>query len=172
MPAGSVVTVTITDAAGVEQTLSTVVDAAGGFSIRPEIPLADGTYGVTARTPTPQAASSRHPVGAIDTVATIGGGSLADVNAVKRRGRADQRHDDRHRVGGGRSRWWVSDADLATLDVTVTALINPDGSYSTTADLSGLTDGPLSVTVSASRCGWQYRDVDGAASPTPAPASW
>src|SRR5690606_36609686 len=33
-------------------------------------------------------------------------------------------------------------------DVTVTALINPDGSYSTTADLSSLSDGPLSVTAS------------------------
>ncbi len=42
----------------------------------------------------------------------------------------------------------VSDADPATPDVTVTAVMNPDGSYSTTADLSGLTDGPLSVTAS------------------------
>ncbi len=33
----------------------------------------------------------------------------------------------------------VSDADPATPDVTVTAVINPDGSYSATADLSGLT---------------------------------
>ncbi len=32
--------------------------------------------------------------------------------------------------------------------MTVTAVINPDGSYSTTADLSNLTDGPLSVTAS------------------------
>ena len=32
----------------------------------------------------------------------------------------------------------VSDADPATLNLTVTATINPDGSYSTTADLSGL----------------------------------
>ncbi|GAB1458668.1 hypothetical protein MASR2M50_04420 [Thauera sp.] len=42
----------------------------------------------------------------------------------------------------------VSDADPATLDLTVTAVINPDGSYSTTADLSSLSDGPLSVTAS------------------------
>ncbi|GAB1458655.1 hypothetical protein MASR2M50_04290 [Thauera sp.] len=42
----------------------------------------------------------------------------------------------------------VSDADPATPNVTVTAVINPDGSYSTTADLSGLSDGPLSVTAS------------------------
>jgi hypothetical protein len=40
----------------------------------------------------------------------------------------------------------VSDGDSATPNVTVTATVNPDGSYSTTADLSGLTDGPLSVT--------------------------
>ncbi len=40
----------------------------------------------------------------------------------------------------------VSDGDPATPDVTVTAVINPDGGYSTTADLSGLSDGPLSVT--------------------------
>ncbi|GAB1458664.1 hypothetical protein MASR2M50_04380 [Thauera sp.] len=52
----------------------------------------------------------------------------------------------------------VSDADPATPDVTVTALINPDGSYSTTADLSGLTDGPLSVTAHGHRCGRQRRD--------------
>ena len=32
----------------------------------------------------------------------------------------------------------VSDADPATPDVTFTALIDPDGGYSTTADLSGL----------------------------------
>ena len=39
----------------------------------------------------------------------------------------------------------VSDGDPATPDVTVTAVINPDGGY-TTADLSGLSDGPLIVT--------------------------
>ena len=33
-----------------------------------------------------------------------------------------------------------------TTTVTVAAVVNPDGSYSTTADLSGLADGPLTVT--------------------------
>ena len=54
--------------------------------------------------------------------------SLADVNAGQCRDRADRWHNDRHRAGtdgdaGG------CDADPAALDVTVTALINPDGQH-------------------------------------------
>ncbi|GAB1458663.1 hypothetical protein MASR2M50_04370 [Thauera sp.] len=52
----------------------------------------------------------------------------------------------------------VSDADPATPDVTVTATVNPDGSYSATADLSGLSDGPLSVTASVTDAAGNARD--------------
>ncbi|MFD1262626.1 Ig-like domain-containing protein, partial [Thauera mechernichensis] len=40
----------------------------------------------------------------------------------------------------------ISDNDPATPDVTVTTTVNADGSYGTTANLSALTDGPLTVT--------------------------
>gem|GEM_PF-2535511 len=52
-------------------------------------------------------------------------------------------------VGGGRTVTLViSDSDPSTPDITVTAVTNPDGSYSTTADLSSLSDGPLTVNAS------------------------
>ncbi|PZP26644.1 retention module-containing protein [Pseudomonas kuykendallii] len=52
-------------------------------------------------------------------------------------------------VGGGRAVTLViSDSDPSTPDITVTAVTNPDGSYSTTADLSSLSDGPLTVNAS------------------------
>ncbi|HRO38100.1 retention module-containing protein, partial [Thauera sp.] len=162
-PAGSVVTVIITDALGFEQTLSTVVDAAGNFTIRPETPLADGTYGVTARiTDTAGGVITASSAGAIDTVATIGV-SLADVNAANVA--AAPISGTTTGIESGRTvTLVVSDADPATPDVTVTAVINPDGSYSTTANLSGLIDGPLSVTVSASDAAGNTATSSGTAS--------
>ncbi len=47
-PAGSSLTLTVTDALGVTQTIVVTVDAQGGFSGTPSLPLADGPYEVTA----------------------------------------------------------------------------------------------------------------------------
>ncbi|HRA81214.1 MAG TPA: retention module-containing protein, partial [Thauera sp.] len=46
-PAGSSVTLVVTDALGVTQTIVVTVDAQGGFSGTPSLPLADGPYQVT-----------------------------------------------------------------------------------------------------------------------------
>ena len=48
-PAGSQVTVVITDAAGVSQTVVVTVDAQGGFQVTPGVALADGPYVVAAQ---------------------------------------------------------------------------------------------------------------------------
>ncbi|MGU5717099.1 retention module-containing protein, partial [Aeromonas taiwanensis] len=143
-PAGSTVTLTVTDANGNQQTLTTTVQPDGSYSADVVTPLPDGGYDVTASVTDP--AGNRGTAsddGSVDTTANITV-SLDDVNAANVANAPISGTSD---VGPGRTVTLViSDANGAK--VTVTAVTDADGNYNTRANLSGLADGNLTVDAS------------------------
>jgi Ca2+-binding RTX toxin-like protein len=136
------------DSATPDVTVTATVNPDGSYSTTADLSgLTDGPLIVTASvTDVAGNAATANATAALDTSAGITV-SLVDVNAAN--ATAAPISGTTTAIEAGQTvTLVVSDADPATPDVTVTAVINPDGSYSTTANLSGLTDGPLSVTAS------------------------
>ncbi|MDP2536167.1 Ig-like domain-containing protein [Alteromonas stellipolaris] len=71
LPAGSTVTLSVTDSAGNTQTFTALVDASGNFSADVPAPLAEGDYSVTATDSNSNSASVTDNNGIVDTVAPV-----------------------------------------------------------------------------------------------------
>ncbi|MFM4995377.1 retention module-containing protein [Aeromonas sanarellii] len=141
---GSTVTLTVTDANGNQQTLTATVQPDGSYSTDVLTPLPDGGYEVTARVTDPAGnTGSATDDGSVDTIATITV-SLEDVNAANV---ADAPISGTSDVGPGRTVTLII-TDANGKSVTISAVTDADGSYRTTADLSGLADGNLVVDAS------------------------
>ncbi|WP_421303483.1 retention module-containing protein, partial [Aeromonas taiwanensis] len=143
-PAGSTVTLVVTDGNGNQQTLTATVQPDGSYSADIVTPLPDGGYDVTASVTDP--AGNRGTAsddGSVDTTAHITV-SLDDVNAANVTNALISGTSD---VGPNRTMTLVI-SDAKGDKVTVTAVTDVDGNYRTTADLSGLADGNLTVVAS------------------------
>ncbi len=147
---GRMVTLVVSDgdSATPDVTFTAVINPDGSYSTMADLSgLTDGPLSVTATvTDAAGNVATANDTASLDTSAGISV-SLADVNAAN--AAAVPISGTTTGIEPGRTvTLVVSDADPATPNVSVTAVINPDGSYSTTADLSNLSDGPLSVTAS------------------------
>ncbi|WOX49141.1 retention module-containing protein [Aeromonas sp. XH] len=141
---GSAVTLTVTDANGNQQTLTATVQPDGSYSTDVLTPLPDGGYEVTAKVTDPAGnTGSATDDGSVDTTATITV-SLDEVNGGNVGNAPISGTSD---VGPGRTVTLII-TDANGKSVTVTAQTDADGSYQTTADLSGLADGNLVVDAS------------------------
>ncbi|WP_235713162.1 Ig-like domain-containing protein, partial [Aeromonas caviae] len=141
---GSTVTLTVTDANGNQQTLTATVQLDGSYSADVVTPLPDGGYDVTASVTDPAGnRGTSSDDGSVDTTANITV-SLDDVNAANVANTPISGTSD---VGPGRTVTLVI-SDATDDKVTVTAVTDADGNYQTSADLSGLADGNLTVVAS------------------------
>ncbi|MFM4830972.1 retention module-containing protein, partial [Aeromonas rivipollensis] len=141
---GSTVTLVVTDANGNQQTLTATVQPDGTYSSNVVTPLPDGGYDVTASVTDPAGnTGTAADDGSVDTTANITV-SLDDVNGANV---GDAPISGTSDVGPGRTVTLVI-TDANGDKVTVTAVTDADGNYSTTADLSGLADGNLTVEAS------------------------
>ena len=141
---GSTVTLVVTDANGNQQTLTATVQPDGSYSSDVVTPLPDGGYEVTASVTDPAGnTGTAADDGSVDTNANITV-SLDDVNAANV---ADAPISGTSDVGPGRTVTLVI-TDAKGDKVTVTAVTDANGNYSTKADLSGLVDGNLTVEAS------------------------
>ncbi|MBL0458800.1 retention module-containing protein, partial [Aeromonas enteropelogenes] len=142
---GSTITLVVTDANGQQQTLTATVQPDGSYSTDVVTPLPDGDYDVTASVTDP--AGNKGMVsdnGSVDTTANITV-SLDDVNADNAANAPITGSSD---IGPGRTVTLII-TDAKGGKVTVTAVTDANGNYNTKADLSGLTDGNLTVEASA-----------------------
>ncbi|WP_421192072.1 retention module-containing protein, partial [Aeromonas enteropelogenes] len=142
---GSTITLVVTDANGNQQTLTATVQPDGSYSTDVVTPLPDGDYDVIASVTDP--AGNKRMVsdnGSVDTTANITV-SLDDVNADNAANAPITGSSD---IGPGRTVTLVI-TDAKGGKVTVTAVTDANGNYNTKADLSGLTDGNLTVEASA-----------------------
>ncbi|MFG0832631.1 retention module-containing protein, partial [Aeromonas bivalvium] len=141
---GSTVTLVVTDANGNQQSLTATVQPDGSFSVDVTTPLPDGGYEVTASVTDPAGnTGSATDNGSVDTIAGITV-TLDDVNGSNVANAPITGTSD---VGPGRT-VTLAITDIKGDKVTVTALTDADGNYRTTADLSGLADGNLTVEAS------------------------
>ncbi|MEJ6018158.1 retention module-containing protein [Aeromonas caviae] len=141
-PSGSTVTLVVTDANGNQQTLTATVQPDGSFSVDVTTPLAEGGYQVTASVTDPAGnTGTATDDGSVDTTAPI-----VTVNAP------DNTNDNTPTITGTTD---AAPGSTVTLTVTyangnqqtLTATVQPDGSYS--ADVvTPLPDGGYDVTAS------------------------
>ncbi|WP_244081650.1 retention module-containing protein, partial [Aeromonas caviae] len=141
-PAGSTVTLVVTDANGNQQTLTATVQPDGSFSVDVTTPLAEGDYQVTASVTDPAGnTGTATDDGSVDTTAPI-----VTVNAP------DNTNDNTPTITGTTDAAPGSTVTLTVTDAngnqqTLTATVQPDGSYS--ADVvTPLPDGGYDVTAS------------------------
>ncbi|MFM4981248.1 retention module-containing protein [Aeromonas caviae] len=141
-PAGSTVTLVVTDANGNQQTLTATVQPDGSFSVDVTTPLAEGGYQVTASVTDPAGnTGTATDDGSVDTTAPI-----VTVNAP------DNTNDSTPTITGTTDAVPGSTVTLTVTDAngnqqTLTATVQPDGSYS--ADVvTPLPDGGYDVTAS------------------------
>ncbi|WP_042039755.1 Ig-like domain-containing protein, partial [Aeromonas rivuli] len=142
---GSTVTLVVADGNGNQQTLTATVQPDGTYSSNVVTPLPDGGYKVTASVTDPAGnTGTAADDGSVDTTANITV-SLDDVNGSNVANAPITGTSD---VGPGRTVTLVI-TDANGDKVTVTAVTDGNGNYSTTVDLSGLADGNLTVVASA-----------------------
>ncbi|MFQ2094707.1 retention module-containing protein, partial [Aeromonas taiwanensis] len=141
-PAGSTVTLVVTDANGNQQTLTATVQPDGSFSVDVTTPLVEGGYQVTASVTDPAGnTGTATDDGSVDTTAPI-----VMVNAP------DNTNDSTPTITGTTDAPAGSTVTLTVTDAngnqqTLTATVQPDGSYS--ADVvTPLPDGGYDVTAS------------------------
>ena len=141
-PAGSTVTLVVTDANGNQQTLTATVQPDGSFSVDVTTPLAEGGYQVTASVTDPAGnTGTATDDGSVDTTAPT-----VTVNAP------DNTNDNTPTITGTTDAVPGSTVTLTVTDAngnqqTLTATVQPDGSYS--ADVvTPLPDGGYDVTAS------------------------
>ncbi|MFM1642168.1 retention module-containing protein [Aeromonas salmonicida] len=143
-PAGSTVTLLVTDANGNQQTLTTTVNPDGTFSVDVVTPLADGSYTVTANVTDPAGnTASATDDGSVDSTAPS-----ITVDAP------DNTNDKTPTITGTTDATPGSTVTLVVTDAngnqqTLTATVQPDGTYSTDV-ISPLPEGGYDVTASVS----------------------
>ncbi|TDM08487.1 MAG: hypothetical protein C4K60_03320 [Ideonella sp. MAG2] len=141
LPEGSVVKVTVVDAAGKAQELTATVGPNGRFSVSPDQALAEGRYTVqVVATDAAGNTQTSTTVGVLDTTApeiSISAPSLSNSTQPTLVGRTD--------LGNGTS-ITVKITDSAGQTQTSEAVVRPDGSFSLTPS-QPLPDGPFTVEV-------------------------
>ncbi|MDM5065428.1 retention module-containing protein, partial [Aeromonas salmonicida] len=141
-PAGSTVTLLVTDANGNQQTLTTTVNPDGTFSVDVVTPLADGAYTVTANVTDPAGnTGTATDDGSVDSTAPS-----ITVDAP------DNTNDTTPTITGTTDATPGSTVTLVVTDAngnqqTLTATVQPDGTYSTDV-ISPLPEGGYDVTAS------------------------
>ena len=141
-PAGSTVTLVVTDANGNQQTLTATVQPDGSFSVDVTTPLAEGGYQVTASVTDPAGnTGTATDDGSVDTTAPI-----VTVNAP------DNTNDNTPTITGTTDAAPGSTVTLTVTDAngnqqTLTATVQPDGSFSVDVE-TPLPDGGYDVTAS------------------------
>ncbi|MGL5128317.1 MAG: retention module-containing protein, partial [Aeromonas popoffii] len=141
-PAGSTVTLLVTDANGNQQTLTTTVNPDGTFSVDVTTPLADGSYTVTANVTDPAGNTGTDTDdGSVDSTAPS-----ITVDAP------DNTNDTTPTITGTTDAAPGSTVTLVVTDAngnqqTLTTTVQPDGTYSTDV-ISPLPDGDYDVTAS------------------------
>ncbi|TQQ76170.1 Ig-like domain-containing protein, partial [Vibrio cholerae] len=124
-PAGSTVTLVVTDANGNQQTLTTTVQPDGSYSVEVTTPLAEGSYTVTATVTDPAGnTGTATDDGSVDVTAPV-----ITVDAP------DNTNDTTPTITGTTDAPAGSTVTLVVTDAdgneqTLTATIQPDGSYS------------------------------------------
>ena len=141
-PAGSTVTLVVTDANGNQQTLTATVQPDGSFSVDVTTPLAEGGYQVTASVTDPAGnTGTATDDGSVDTTAPI-----VTVNAP------DNTNDNTPTITGTTDAAPGSTVTLTVTDAngnqqTLTATVQPDGSFSVDVT-TPLAEGGYQVTAS------------------------
>ncbi|MDF2415585.1 retention module-containing protein, partial [Aeromonas sp. 1HA1] len=141
-PAGSTVTLLVTDANGNQQTLTTTVNPDGTFSVDVTTPLADGSYTVTANVTDPAGnTGTATDDGSVDSTAPS-----ITVDAP------DNTNDTTPTITGTTDAASGSTVTLVVTDAngnqqTLTTTVQSDGTYSTDV-ISPLPDGDYDVTAS------------------------
>ncbi|EOX3354556.1 Ig-like domain-containing protein, partial [Vibrio cholerae] len=139
-PAGSTVTLVVTDANGNQQTLTAIVQPDGTFSVDVITPLAEGSYTVTATVNDPAGntgtASDKGSVDVTAPVITVDAPDSTNDTTPTIIGTTDA-------PAGSTVTLVVTDADGN--EQTLTATVQPDGSYSVEVT-TPLAEGPYTVT--------------------------
>uniref|UniRef100_UPI001F25415D Ig-like domain-containing protein n=1 Tax=Vibrio paracholerae TaxID=650003 RepID=UPI001F25415D len=139
-PAGSTVTLVVTDADGNEQTLTATVQPDGSYSVDVTIPLAEGNYKVDASVTDPAGntgtASDKGSVDVTAPVITVDAPDNTKDTTPTITGTTDA-------PAGSTVTLVVTDAD--SNEQTLTATVQPDGSYSVEVS-TPLAEGPYTVT--------------------------
>ncbi len=139
-PAGSTVTLVVTDANGNQQTLTAIVQPDGTFSVDVITPLAEGSYTVTATVTDPAGnTGTASDKGSVDVTAPV-----ITVDAP------DNTNDTTPTITGTTDAPAGSTVTLVVTDAggneqTLTATVQPDGSYSVEVT-TPLAEGPYTVT--------------------------
>ncbi|WDL84811.1 hypothetical protein IU367_17285 [Aeromonas bestiarum] len=141
-PAGSTVTLLVTDANGNQQTLTTTVNPDGTFSVDVTTPLANGSYTVTANVTDP----------AGNTATATDDGSVDSAAPSITVDAPDNTNDITPTITGTTDAPPGSTVTLVVTDAngnqqTLTATVQPNGTYSTDV-ISPLPDGDYDVTAS------------------------
>ncbi|EOX1813863.1 Ig-like domain-containing protein, partial [Vibrio cholerae] len=139
-PAGSTVTLVVTDANGNQQTLTATVQPDGSYSVDVTTPLAEGSYTVTATVNDPAGnTGTASDKGSVDVTAPV-----ITVDAP------DNTNDTTPTITGTTDAPAGSTVTLVVTDAdgneqTLTATVQPDGSYSVEVT-TPLAEGPYTVT--------------------------
>src|SRR5690606_4305203 len=158
VPPGSTVTITVTDQNGDEVPATAAVQPDGSYSVVTDLSsLIDGPLSVDASTTDnnggPIAGTDTGVLDALFGDLTVDLGDLSNPAQVPVTGTTTD-------VAPG-STVTISVTDQDGNEVPVTATVQPDGSYAVDADLSGLTDGDLTVEASSTdRNGVAVSDTD------------
>ncbi|WP_441296387.1 Ig-like domain-containing protein, partial [Alteromonas sp. KUL150] len=144
LPAGSTVTLFVTDSAGNTQTFTALVDASGNFSADVPAPLAEGDYSVTATAADSNgnSASVTDNNGIVDTVAPV-----ISLNALGSNNDTTPTISGTTDLAAGES-VTLSITDNAGNTQTVTATVDANGNF--TVDVpAALAEGDYTVTATA-----------------------
>ncbi|MCQ8849646.1 Ig-like domain-containing protein [Alteromonas stellipolaris] len=144
LPAGSTVTLSVTDSAGNTQTFTALVDASGNFSADVPAPLAEGDYSVTATATdsNSNSASVTDNNGIVDTVAPV-----ISLDALGSNNDTTPTISGTTDLAAGET-VTLSITDNAGNNQTVTATVDANGNF--TVDVpDALTEGDYNVTATA-----------------------
>ncbi|MGL6046739.1 MAG: Ig-like domain-containing protein, partial [Vogesella sp.] len=146
VPAGTVVTLVVTDSAGTVQTLSATVQPGGSYSVDVPVAMKDGNFTVTASVKDPAGnPASASDNGSLDALA---GAIVVQATVDNANRQLDITGTTVDVVPGQQVALKVQD-QFGNV-VNTTAIVQPDGSYSVQdLDVSSLQDGALTTTASA-----------------------
>ncbi|MEC5205909.1 VCBS repeat-containing protein [Vogesella perlucida] len=146
VPAGTVVTLVVTDSAGTVQTLSATVQAGGSYSVDVPVAMPDGNFTVSASVVDPAGnPASASDNGSLDALA----GAITVQATVDNANRQLDISGSTVDVAPGQQ-VALKIQDQSGHVINTTAIVQPDGSYSLQdVDVSSLQDGTLTTTASA-----------------------
>ncbi|MDO8651387.1 MAG: retention module-containing protein, partial [Undibacterium sp.] len=140
LPAGSTITLVVTDHAGTPQTITTTVQPGGTYSATPATPLADGSYTVTATgKDTAGNPATANDGGSVETTVPI-----ITVNAPGNTADSTPTISGTSDLPAGSTITLVV-TDHAGTAQTITTTVQPDGTYNATPG-NPLADGTYTVT--------------------------